>query len=257
MISCSYVVWFRVQLGSLWFRLVNNLLYKQGLQEPYSWLQVRLISQALSFGPQRQLGFVWDISPSCPRYLPSNFLLFPYIILVSVSSSCFTLTVPMREYTVWDTHPIHEIPVPNVLRGHSLDYRLGGLIYGRGTLIPRGAPQVDPQRQLGLDWDFSPQYLRSFLPVFLLFYNYYACLLLPLASPLLFPCARYTVWVTHLVHGIPIPYNSYQMFPCNSVALLWIHRAPELLLLLTYSSGGVLFCTFISARLSQELALGK
>ena len=28
------------------------------------------------------------------------------------------------------------------------------------------------------------------------------------ASPLLLPCAKYPVWNTHLVHGIPVPYSS-------------------------------------------------
>ena len=31
-------------------------------------------------------------------------------------------------------------------------------------------------------------------------------MLLTLISPLLFPCVKYPVWNTHLVHGIPVPY---------------------------------------------------
>ena len=42
------------------------------------------------------------------------------------------------------------------------------------------------------------------------------CLLLPLASSLQFPCARYTVRGTHLVHGIPVPYSQCKMVNCIS-----------------------------------------
>ena len=62
-----------------------------------------------------------------------------------------------------------------------------------------------------------------FLSYFILLVNYYSCLLLTLPSPLLFPCTRYTVLDTHLVHGIPVPYSRYKMFPCISGALLRIH----------------------------------
>ena len=68
------------------------------------------------------------------------------------------------------------------LRGHRLGYRLGqlvsqliSLIYGRGTRDPRGAPYVDPSHQLDLVWDFSALYPRSFLPDFILLFNYYYC----------------------------------------------------------------------------------
>ena len=71
-------------------------------------------------------------------------------------------------------------------------------------------------------------FLFLLFPLLLLF----LCLLLPLPSPLLFPCVRYPVWDTHYVHGIPGPRSPYQMFPCISGALLWIHRAPETLILL-------------------------
>ena len=37
-----------------------------------------------------------------------------------------------------------------------------------------------------------------------------------LASLLLLPCARYTVWNTHLVHGISVPCSPYYMVPCIS-----------------------------------------
>ena len=75
---------------------------------------------------------------------------------------------------------------------------------------------------LGLVWDFSPLLCpRSFL-----------CLLLPHLAPLLFPCARYTVWDTQFVHGIPVPCMAslFPAVPCISGTLLWIHRAQVLLL---------------------------
>ena len=44
-----------------------------------------------------------------------------------------------------------------------------------------------------------PTFLSSiFLTTFLLLFS---CLLLPLATPLLFSCERNPVWDTHLVHG--------------------------------------------------------
>ena len=45
------------------------------------------------------------------------------------------------------------------------------------------------------------------------------CLLFSLNSPLLFPCARYTVWDTHLVYGIPVPYSPCWIVPCILVFL--------------------------------------
>ena len=63
------------------------------------------------------------------------------------------------------------------------------------------------------------------------------------------PCFTLTVWDTHPVHEIPVPYNSYQMFPCIFGALLWIHRAPEplplLLLLLLLLDAIVLNCFYV------------
>ena len=53
------------------------------------------------------------------------------------------------------------------LRSHRLGHRLVSLIYCRETRVPRGALQVDPQRQSGLVWDFSFSYPRSFLPYFM------------------------------------------------------------------------------------------
>ena len=94
------------------------------------------------------------------------------------------------------------------LEDHRLVYRLGqliSLIYGRGTRIPRGAQQLDPQRQLSPVQDFSPLCLRSFLQDFLLL-SHYSCVRCFL---LLHPCcshARYHVWDTHLVHRIPVLY---------------------------------------------------
>ena len=50
-----------------------------------------------------------------------------------------------------------------------------------------------------------------FLTTLLLFFLF---LFLPLASPLLFPCAAYTVWDTHHVHGSNVPYSSCCIVPC-------------------------------------------
>ena len=47
-------------------------------------------------------------------------------------------------------------------------------------------------------------------------------LFLPIVSPLLFPCARYPVWDTHLrylVHKISVPHSLCWMVPCISVFL--------------------------------------
>ena len=48
-----------------------------------------------------------------------------------------------------------------------------------------------------------------------IFHNSYSflffCLLLPLSSPLLFPCARYPMWDTHPVNGIPVPQLQYML----------------------------------------------
>ena len=67
----------------------------------------------------------------------------------------------------------------------------------QGDSRPSGSSIVNPQSQFGLVWDFFPlQYPRSSLPYFL---QSFLCLLPPLASPLLFPCAMYTV------HGITFP----------------------------------------------------
>ena len=58
-----------------------------------------------------------------------------------------------------------------------------------------------------------------FIPTFISFRVFttllhYSCLFLPLASLLLFPCTRYTVWGTHPVHGIPVPYVPCWMVTC-------------------------------------------
>ena len=43
------------------------------------------------------------------------------------------------------------------------------------------------------------------------------CLLPPLISPLLFPCARYLVWNTYLVHGIHYPHSQCCIVSCLSL----------------------------------------
>ena len=64
--------------------------------------------------PYRWLDLVWDFSPSChvPFFQISYYSIT--MILLSVSSSCFTLAVPMREvscvgYTprAWDPRSVH------------------------------------------------------------------------------------------------------------------------------------------------------
>ena len=81
--------------------------------------------------------------------------------------------------------------------------RLVSLICGRGTCVPRGAQQLDPYSQLGLIWYFS-HFVPTFFPDFIVLSHYF-CVFLPLAPPILFPYARYPMWDTHLVHGIPVP----------------------------------------------------
>ena len=58
----------------------------------------------------------------------------------------------------------------------------------------------------------SSGFLTTLLLLFL-------CLILPLISAFLFPCARYSVWDIHLVHGIPVPYCPCWMVPCSLVIL--------------------------------------
>ena len=74
------------------------------------------------------------------------------------------------------------------------------LIYSRGCRAPRGALKLGTlalvSSYLGLFNFFT--HIPTLLLLFL-------CLLLPLASPLLFPFARYPVRDTHPVHGIPGP----------------------------------------------------
>ena len=54
-------------------------------------------------------------------------------------------------------------------------------------------------------WKFSPTGKRFIVLTTLL--QLFWCLILPLVSPLLFPCARYLVWYTYSVQGIPsFPY---------------------------------------------------
>ena len=55
-------------------------------------------------------------------------------------------------------------------------------------------------------------YLRFFYTTLLLLFS---CLLLPLISLLLFPCAM-ILWDTHLVYGVPVPYNPCYMVFCIS-----------------------------------------
>ena len=86
------------------------------------------------------------------------------------------------------------------LRGHRLGYRLGYLvclIYGKGTRVP-------------LFGTFPP--FSAHVPSFHI--SYYSLTITLVSAPtscftLLFPCARYTVWDTHLVHVIPVPYSPY------------------------------------------------
>ena len=67
----------------------------------------------------------------------------------------------------------------------------------------------------------SCRFLSSrFLTTLLL---WFWCLLLPLTSPSLFPCARYSVWDTHLVHGIPVPYCPCTSFATSSKRLKTLH----------------------------------
>ena len=63
------------------------------------------------------------------------------------------------------------------------------VFYGRETRVPRDAQQIDPQRQSGHVWNFSSlQCPRSFLPYFILLFNYYSCLCSYL---LLHPCCSH------------------------------------------------------------------
>ena len=71
-----------------------------------------------------------------------------------------------------------------------LKVRLVSLIYGRVYDIV-----VRPCLEL------FPSFPRSFLPDFILLFYYDSCVCFFL---LLFPYAKYTVWDTHLVHGIPV-----------------------------------------------------
>ena len=84
----------------------------------------------------------------------------------------------------------------SALNGHRL-CQLVSLIYGRGARVPRGAPQVDPQCQLGLVCDFSPPCPCSSLLYFILLFNYYFCVHLFLFFTFAVPmCEVYCVGYT-------------------------------------------------------------
>ena len=103
------------------------------------------------------------------------------------------------------------------LWGHRLVYRLGqfvSLIYGRETRVPQGAPQVDLQRQIGLVWDFLPSCPLSFLPYFILLFNYYSCVCFFL---LFHPCCSHARGILCGIHtscmgsALPIVYAEWIM----------------------------------------------
>ena len=66
-------------------------------------------------------------------------------------------------------------------------------IYGRETRVPRGAQQVDHQRQSGLVWDFFPFAPAFFSSRFLTTLALFLFLLLPLPSP---PTSSFTLVVS-------------------------------------------------------------
>ena len=73
-------------------------------------------------------------------------------------------------------------------------------------------------------WDFSARQVLSgtssppshppsiFHTLLLLF----CCLLLPLISLLLFPCARYPVWDTHFMNAISVTHYHFSIYSCTS-----------------------------------------
>ena len=141
-----------------------------------------------------------------PIYYPSIYMYrqpsrrtYPGCLLMTDDSACAT---EQRDRPSWLPSVSWQAAEIALISAVCLGYTIRGIhMYNRrytGGVCTIEAIQECLRPYPFVSTFFSSIFLTHPLLLFL-------CLLFHLASSLLFPCARYPVWDTHPVHGIPVP----------------------------------------------------